>query len=189
MKARIATLLVGVVALSVSTLGQADTIRLAPTADGVVHDQQPFDGVPDTLFPVAANNIAFRPNFADGRAVMHFDVNSIKGLHVQKATLKLDIIGKETSGSPIIPIEVRGFNSNGRLKLNDFRRGTFVTVFDGVAAPFDVLVAIDVTNRVKSALATASGFVGFTFRTNTDGVISFGSLDTGPAPKLVILTE
>jgi cobyrinic acid a,c-diamide synthase len=58
-----------------------------------------------------------------------------------------------------------------------------------VAAPFDVLVAIDVTNRVKSALATASGFVGFTFRTNTDGVISFGSLDTGPAPKLVILTE
>ena len=122
---------------------------------------------------------------------MHFDINSVKGLRVLKATLKLEIAHKETSQSTIFPIEVRGYNSIGELRLNDFYRGTFVTVFDGVAAPFAVLIAINVTERVRSGLASPSGLIGFTLRTNMDGTVTFGSVEDGlvVAPKLVILTE
>lgn len=193
MRVRIASVAVGVLTLTVSILGQADTISLAPVADGITSDGQPFpfDGLPDRLFETFGNRVLFSPALADQRAVMHFDINSVKGLRVLKATLQLDIVHKETAQSTIIPIEVRGYNSNGVLRLKDFHRGTFVTVFDGVAAPFDVPVAINVTGHVKSGLASPSGLIGFTLRTNTKGTITFGSIEDGlvVAPKLVILTE
>jgi len=191
MVVRIASVMVGVLTLTFSTRGEAETIRLAPVADGITSDGQPFDGLPDALFETFGNRVAFRPDVGDQRAVMHFDINSVKGLRVLRATLKLDIVHKETAQSPIIPIEVRGYNSNGVLRLNDFHRGTFVTVFDGVAASFEVPVAINVTERVKSGLASPAGLIGFTLRTNTDGVITFGSVEDGlvVAPKLVIVTE
>ena len=62
-------------------------------------------------------------------------------------------------------------------------------MFDGVAAPFDRLDSINVTERVKVGLASPSGFIGFTLRTNMDGTVSFGSVEHGEALKLVILTE
>jgi hypothetical protein len=193
MRVRIASVAVGVLTFTVSTLGQADTIRLAPVADGITSDGQPFpfDGVPDRLFETFGNRVAFQPGLGDQRAVMRFDINGVKGLRVLKATLKLLIVHKETAQSTIIPIEVRGYNSNGVLRLSDFYRGTFVAVFDGVAAPFEVPVAINVTERVKSGLASPSGLIGFTLRTNTQGTITFGSIEDGlaAAPKLVISTE
>ena len=191
MRVHIASVAVGVLTLTVSTLGQADTIRLAPVADGITSDGQPFDGKPDALFEAFGNRVAFLPAVGDQRAVIYFDINSVKGLRVLKATLKLEIVHKATSQSTIIPIEVRGYNSDGVLRRNDFHRGTFVTVFDGVAAPFDVPVAINVTERIKRELASPSGLIGFTLRTNSEGTITFGAVEDGPAsaPKLVILTE
>ena len=191
MRIRIASVAIGVLTLTISTLGQADTIRLAPVADGITSDGQPFNGVPDRLFESFGNRVAFLPAVGDQRLVMHFDINSAKGLRVLNATLKLEIVHKETSQSTILPIEVRGYNSDGVLRRNDFYRGTFVKVFDGVAAPFDVPVAINVTERVKNGLASPSGLIGFTLRTNTQGTVTFGSLEDGAVvhPKLVIVTE
>ena len=187
---RIASVAVGVIALTVGTVALADTILLTPIADGIASDDRPFDGRADRLFEAFGNRVSFLPGEADQRAVIHFDINSVKGLRVLKATLKLVISHKELSQSTIFPIEVRGYNSAGVLKHSDFHEGAFVTVFDGVATPFGT-VAINVTERVKRGLISPSGFIGFTLRTNMKGTVTFSALEDGAVvhPKLVVVTE
>jgi len=194
MRVRITSMAIAVLALTVSTLAQAETLELVAVADGFVGDGlegADVDGRPDGVAENFGTRVAFLLAQGDQRAVMHFDVNSVKGLRVRKATLKLKIIHKETSQSTFLPIEVRGYNSIGALRLGDFYRGTFIKVFDGVAAPFDVPVLINVTDRVRSGLKSPSGMIGFTLRTNANGIVTFGSLEDGlvVAPRLVIQTE
>ena len=194
MGVRIASVAVGVLALTVSALAQAETIQLVAVADGFIADGlngAAVDGRPDGVAPSFGTRVAFLLAQGDQRAVIHFDINSVKGLRVRKATLKLEIVHKEVSQSTVLPIEVRGYNSIGALRLNDFYRGTFIKVFDGAAAPFDVPVLINVTDRARSGLNSPSGMIGFTLRTNANGTVTFGSLEDGlvVAPKLVILTD
>lgn len=192
MRIRKASVAAGIFALIVSTVGHAETIRLPPVDDGIAADDSPFDGKPDRLFDTLGDRVAFLPGVGDQRAVMHFDINSVKGLRVLRATLRLDMVNRSIPESTtIFPIEVRGYNSIGVLRLNDFQRGTFVAVVDGVAASITVPVSINVTERVKSVLASPSGMIGFTLRTNMEGIVAFGSLEDGPAaaPLLVIVTK
>jgi len=164
-----------------------ERVHLETAADGTIGDQVPYDGFPDSLFE-NSNNVAFRPSSGDLRAVMHFDISNAKGLVVQRATLKLDMISKEHSQATVVPIEVRGYASGGVLRLKDFHRGTFVTVVDADATPFG-LVTIDVTDRVRAVLSSPHSYIGFTLRTNADSVTGFQPSNVGgQPPELVIVT-
>jgi hypothetical protein len=183
-----------VLALVLSAPAQAETIRLLAVADGFVADGlggARLNGKSDGIAENFGTRVSFLLGQGDQRAVIHFDVNSLKGERVQKATLRLDIVHKETSQSAVFPIEVRGYNSFGPISLGDFYRGTFIKVFDGVKAPFDRPVSIDVTDRVKRGLSSPAGMIGFTLRSNANGTVTFGSIEDGAVvtPRLIVVTE
>lgn len=183
-----------VLAVVLSAPAQAETIRLLAVADGFVADGlggAKLNGKPDGIAENFGTRVSFLLGQGDQRAVIHFDVNSLKGQRVQKATLRLDIVHKETTQSAVFPIEVRGYNSLGQIRLGDFFRGGFIKVFDGVAARFDRPVSIDVTASVKSGMSSPAGMIGFTLRSNANGTVTFGSIEDGAVvtPRLIVVTE
>jgi hypothetical protein len=178
------------IAVLLSVLGakkaSAEDRDFEPIVDGMVIDQSPFDGTGDAVGGALTVFVSLNSGIADFRGVMEFDLRSIhSSRRVVSATLEVVPRGLAVlPGTSTIPIQVFTFSGDGVLAIDDFNRGCFVNLFEGLA-PFDVPIFIDVTAAVRLAHQVHRPFTGFSLRTNVHGAgVNFGSLEDGPAPKL-----
>jgi hypothetical protein len=158
-------------------------------SDGSILDQFPFDGLPNVIDP-GINQVQLEGGQFDSRTVIDFDLNVIPdSKRIQSATLVLMPLGKTVAeGDPSLPIEIRGFASNGILQLNDFHLGLFVIVVDGLPMELGVRQRIDVTRFVRNRFESEQKLVGFVLRTTGRGGLIFGSTGFAHPAKLIVVT-
>lgn len=162
-----------------------------PLVDGWIQDQIPFfDGVGDEggIEEDQGITVDLNSGILDGRGVMEFDLRSIKRHRIRSAFLKIVPIGRGfLPGTSIIPVQLIGYQGDGFLQPDDFNVGCFITVFDSLAAPFNVPIYLDVTKFLRRV---HRGFLGFSLRTNVHGAqVNFGSLEIGSPPTLIVTVK
>ena len=201
MNTRITAALLSTLATFVYLTAHAQTaepekVTLLPTDDGTVVDEFPFDGIANDLESdfVVIELDDFEPvaeTIGDRRGVVDFDLSSLGGRSIRRAILKLTpSFIPVPDGTFVIPIEVRRYQGNGVLGLADFYRGTFVTTFDMRSLRLGQPTALNVTQSVRHALSRQWAYLGFVLRTNISPTgVSFGSLEHGPSPTLVITLD
>jgi hypothetical protein len=162
--------------------------ELLPVADGTIFDQSPFDGVGDAVDQGLGNALFLNSGIADARAAMEFDLSTINPQRIQSAFLRITPRGRAfLPGTSRIPVQLFGYQGDGALQTTDFSAGCFITVFDGLAAPFDVPISLDVTEFLRSLRPGKQSIAGFNFRTNVNGaLLNLGSLELAPPPTLVV---
>lgn len=165
---------------------------LVPVADGAIFDQGPFDGIgdPDGILDGQSVTVFLNSRILDSRGVVEFDLTQIPtGKRIQSATLRLVPRGMSfLPGTTIAPIQVMGYRGDGTLDVGDFNEGTFLTVYDGLEAPNDSVVEIDVTAFTQLLHRRHRHYVGFSFRTNVHGFMrNYGSLDIGSPVTLIVV--
>jgi hypothetical protein len=156
-------------------------------SDGSILDQFPFDGIPNVIDSVVSQ-VGLEGGQFDSRVVIDFDLHVIPDSKViQSATLVLMPLGKTIAeGDTSLPIEIRGFASNGVLQLNDFHLGGFVSVVDGFPMVPGVRERVDVTRFVRNLFASHQKLIGFVLRTTGRGGFIFGSLGYAHPATLVV---
>lgn len=165
----------------------AERMVIQTLSDGSILDQFPFDGIPNVIDTVVSQ-VQLEGGQFDSRIVIDFDLNVIpNSKHIQSATLVLMPLGKTIAeGDTSLPIEIRGFASNGVLQLNDFHLGGFVGVVDGFPMEPGVRERVNVTRFVRNLFESDQKLVGFVLRTTGRGGFIFGSLGYAHPPILVV---
>ena len=202
MNSRITAALLSTLAASLYSIAHAqtttpETVTLLPTDDGLVSDELPFDGFPDTIdseFVVVQLVTDEAGGFLviDRRGVMEFDLSSLAGRSVRQAFLRLRTSTFTTpDGTFVVPIEIRQYKGNGIVGLTDFHRGSFAASLNMRSFTLsNPTVRVDITKAVRNALSHQWTYLGLTMRTNVDKAgISLGSLEHPPAPSLVITLD
>jgi hypothetical protein len=122
------------------------------------------------------------------RPAIEFDLGHINPHRIESATLR--IVNTSTGilpGTTTIPVEVFGYRGDGSIQNDDFAAGSFVTEFDSLATPDHTPIFLDVTEFLQSTRSAPPRIVGFTLRTSVHGAqLNFGSLETEPAPTLIL---
>ena len=191
---RITTVLFSSLALFLFLSANAQSterIILPTRSEGTILDQFTFDGLPNTI-DTRINQVQLEGGQFDARAIIDFDLNVIpNGKRIARAILVLMPLGRtfhpeDTS----IPIEIRGFASNGVLQLKDFHSGRFVRVIDGFPMELGVRERVDVTAIVRDVFRSERKLVGFVLRTTARGGMLFGSRGfVSPAKLEVVLVD
>lgn len=182
-----------VVVLLASTVSGAGETELVPVEDGAILDQGPFDGLGDSdgISDDLTVNVGLNSGILDSRGVVEYDLTQLnRGKRVRYATLRIKVLGRTwLPGTTIAPVQLFGYRGDGTLQINDFNKGTFITVYDGFAANNNAVIDIDVTNFVRRAVKRREQhYVGFSFRTNVNGFFrSYGSLDVDEPIRLVVV--
>ena len=170
-----------------STVAVNSTSQLSPVADGFILDQEPFDGVGDAVEDSQGITTFFNSGIAEFRGAMEFDLSSIpQNNTIESAFLYVTPLGRSVPpNTSTIPIQLFGYSGNGIIETDDFNAGSSITIFDGLAAPFNVPVVLDVTEFLQNQAPMS--YVGFGLRTDVNGAgVTFGSLELGSDPTLVI---
>lgn len=159
-----------------------------PMVDATIFDQSPFDGVGDGVGEDLGNTVFLTSGIGEGRGAMEFDLSAINPHRIQGAFLRIVPHGKAVlPGTLTIPVQLFGYTGDGFLQTDDFNVGCFITVFDGLAAPLNVPISLDVTEFLRGIRQANQPFVGFNLRTNVHGAqINFGSLELGTPPTLIV---
>lgn len=182
----------GLLALMVSsrqgTAQQVKNRELLPVADGPVFDQSPFDGTGDALDETLLNTVAFNAGLLEIRPAIEFDLGHINPHRIESATLRIVSTGTGVlPGTTTIPVEVFGYRGDGLIQNDDFSAGILISVFDSLATPDHQPISVDVTEFVQGLHPAQPRIVGFNLRTSIQGVqINYGSLETAPAPVLIL---
>ncbi len=167
---------------------QDKTRELLPVADGPIFDQSPFDGLGDGVDDTLLNTVFLNAGLLEIRPAIEFDLGNINPRRIESASLR--IVNTSTGilpGTLTIPVQVFGYRGDGSIQTNDFDAGSFVTDFDSLATPDHVPLSLDVTEFLQGLSPAQPRIVGFTLRTSVHGAqLNYGSLETGPAPVLVL---
>lgn len=173
---------------NVGPVGAGTDIQLVPVDDGFILDQSPFDGTGDAVEDSLSIEVFFNLGVAEFRGAMEFDMGFINSSFIESAFLYIIPIGRSVPpGTSTMPIQLFGYSGDGVIGTDDFNAGSFITVFDGLTAPFNVPVILDVTEFLKNHAQTQ--YVGFTLRTDVGGGTNFGSLELGTSPILRITVK
>ena len=157
------------------------TVTIAPRIDGFVRDGNDVgeNSVVQTLHV---------PSFED-RGVLEFDLRNFSG-PVLKATLRLTVYGSK--GPYPFRVDLYGYRGNGKLGIDDWDRGTFISSFQYAG---EHTLALDVTAKVQAMKASGARYAGFNFRAEASDIdnngpfVAFHSNEYPPRAVLNIRTE
>jgi hypothetical protein len=174
-----------------AAFGDETTVQLEPIHAGYIADQNPFDGLGDAIDETGLTFAGLTSGLSDCRATVAFDVGVLQAhRRIRRASL---LVTRSASaylnGTTTIPIQLFSFAGESTLQLEDFNRGWFVDVFEGlVHSPTPI--SLNVTAVVKHAVRQDERYLGFSMRTNVHGSeVVFGGAGLGYQPMLVLRLE
>jgi hypothetical protein len=157
------------------------TVILPPKIDGSVRDgNNPMDNAVVQTLHV--------PSFED-RGILEFDLRKFSG-PVVRATLRLTVYASK--GPYPFRVDLYGYWGNGKLDVNDWDRGTFISSFQYAG---EHTVVLDVTSKVRALKSNGANYAGFNFRAERSDIddngpfVAFHSNEYPPRAGLNIQTE